>query len=107
MLPPYQKCIAPFMSSRNDIGFEIEIRNMRGMCAEYGQRMSKEMEVVRRYTGGTIEIQNSWLVNSVACGRSGGSLSDKRYIPLALTISSLQMLTLKSNKNCSGTRLSP
>jgi len=29
------------MSSRNDIGFEIGIRNMRRMCAEYDQRMSK------------------------------------------------------------------
>ena len=70
------------MSSRNDIGFEIEIRNMRGMCAEYGQRMSKEMEVVRRYTGRTIKIRNSGLLDSFTCGGIRESLFDQRLIPL-------------------------
>src|SRR5579864_6254821 len=62
MLPPYQKCIALFMSSRNVIGFEIEIRNMRGMCAEYDQRMSKEMEWSEGIPGGlaSSEISYEW-----------------------------------------------
>jgi hypothetical protein len=34
MLQPSQKCIAPFMSSRNDIGLEIGIRTIGRMCAE-------------------------------------------------------------------------
>ena len=44
-----------------------------------GQRLASE-----GIPGELSKFQNSWLVNSAACGRSGGSLSDQRLIPLGL-----------------------
>jgi hypothetical protein len=50
MLRPWQKCIALFRSSRNAVGLEIGIPNIRRMCAGYDQRMPKAVEVIKRYT---------------------------------------------------------
>jgi hypothetical protein len=85
------------MSSRNDIGFEIGIRSIRRLCAESDQRMSKAVEVVRRYTRLTIEIRNSGLM-ALVCGYRCEALFDQPLIPLGFAKFRLLGVVRRSRK---------